>query len=244
MDKQVVLITGSSRGIGKAAAVEFAKRGFRVVIHGNHSVKELMELREYLEKEIGAEVLMQCGDISDSSFVKTMFQTIEKTFGSVDVLVNNAGISQIGLFQDMTEEEWDRMLATNLSSIFYCCKQAVNGMLQKGSGRIINVSSMWGSCGASCEVAYSATKGGVNAFTKALAKELAPSHISVNAIAFGVIDTEMNGHLDEEERRSLEEEIPFGRFANAKEAGSFICHVAEADLYLTGQIIGFDGGFL
>jgi 3-oxoacyl-[acyl-carrier protein] reductase len=103
---------------------------------------------------------------------------------------------------------------------------------------------MWGSCGASCEVAYSATKGGVNAFTKALAKELAPSHISVNAIAFGVIDTEMNGHLDEEERRSLEEEIPFGRFADAKEAGSFICHVEEADLYLTGQIIGFDGGFL
>jgi 3-oxoacyl-[acyl-carrier protein] reductase len=244
MNQQTVLITGSSRGIGKAAAIEFAKRGFRVVIHGNHSVKELVELQEYLTKEFGAEVLMQRGDISDSSFVKTMFQNIEKTFGSVDVLVNNAGISQIGLFQDMTEDEWDRMLATNLSSVFYCCKQAVNGMLQKGSGRIINVSSMWGSCGASCEVAYSATKGGVNAFTKALAKELAPSHISVNAIAFGVIDTEMNGHLDENERLSLEEEIPFGRFANVKEAGSFICHVAEADLYMTGQIIGFDGAFL
>jgi 3-oxoacyl-[acyl-carrier protein] reductase len=244
MNKQTVLVTGSSRGIGKAAAIEFAKRGFRVVIHGNHSVTELQALYDYLTNELRAEVLLQCGDISDSSFVKTMFHNIEETFGCVDVLVNNAGISYIGLFQDMTEEEWDHILATNLSSVFYCCKQAVRGMLKKGSGRIINVSSMWGICGASCEAAYSATKGGINAFTKALAKELAPSHISVNAIAFGVIDTDMNRHLEESERGALAEEIPFGRFADVKEAGSFICHAAEADLYMTGQIIGFDGGFL
>ena len=144
----------------------------------------------------------------------------------------------------MSDQEWNRIIATNLSSVFYCCREAIPYMVSRKSGKILNISSMWGRSGASCEAAYSASKAGVQGLTQALAKELAPSNIQVNAIAFGVIDTQMNHMLDEEERRALEEEIPVGRFATPQEAAEMIWNTLNAPTYMTGQIIGFDGGFL
>ena len=144
----------------------------------------------------------------------------------------------------MTDEEWRTVLDTNLSSAFYCCREAIPHMVSKKQGRIINISSMWGTSGASCEAAYSASKAGLDGLTRALAKELAPSNIQVNAIACGVIDTEMNGRLDREERAALEDEIPAGRFGTAEEAAGLVLMLAEAPSYLTGQVIGMDGGFL
>ena len=173
-----------------------------------------------------------------------MFTCIYEKYDALDVLVNNAGIAHIGLFTDMTNEEWNRLLQTNLSSVFYCCHAAVPNMVSKKSGKIINISSMWGSVGASCEVAYSATKSGVHGLTRALAKELAPSNIQVNAIACGCIDTSMNAQLDTEERSSLEEEIPAGRFGSPQEIADFVMKLADSPSYLTGQIIGMDGGFI
>ena len=173
-----------------------------------------------------------------------LFETISGTFGSIDILINNAGISRIGLLQDMSFGEWNLLISSNLSSVFHCCKLAIPGMVAAQDGRIINISSVWGVCGASCEAAYSASKGGVNALTRALAKELAPSHISVNAIACGAIDTEMNHFLHREELISLLEEIPAGRMGKAEEVADLAYHLAYKEDYLTGQIIGLDGGWI
>ena len=182
--------------------------------------------------------IFQC-DASDYNKVEEMF----KMLPALDVVVNNAGISYYGLLQDMTPADWKKVMDTNLTSMFYTSKLCIPGMLSKGEGRIINISSIWGNDGGSFEVAYSASKGGVNTFTKALAKELAPSNISVNAIAFGVIDTEMNGHLDAEEKQALTDEIPAGRFGTTAEAADMIWQIANAPSYLTGQIITMSGGF-
>ena len=175
---------------------------------------------------------------------KELFERIRKQFGTLDVLVNNAGVSYIGLLQDMSVQDWDKVIHTNLNSVFNCCKLAIPGMLSKKQGKIINISSVWGNVGASCEVAYSATKGAINAFTKALAKELAPSNIQVNAIACGAIDTEMNQWLEEEELISLVEEIPAGRLGRAEEVADLVYHLSYKDSYLTGQVIGLDGGWI
>ena len=165
-------------------------------------------------------------------------------FGGVDVLVNNAGISYIGLLQDMTPADWERMLRTNLTSVFNCCKLAVPYMISQKQGKIVNISSVWGVVGASCETAYSATKGGINALTKALAKELAPSNIQVNAIACGAIDTEMNQWMDEDDLIALVDEIPSGRLGRAEEVADLAYHLGYKESYLTGQIIGLDGGWI
>ena len=183
------------------------------------------------------------GDAGDFESCSRLFGAIRERFGSLDVLVNNAGISYIGLFQDMTPDEWNHILNTNLT-FFNCCRLAVPMMVSRKSGRILNISSVWGVCGASCEVAYSATKGGINAMTRALAKELAPSSIQVNAIACGAIDTEMNQFLDEEERNALLEEIPAGRMGRAEEVGKLAYQLGSEDSYLTGQIIQLDGGWI
>ena len=158
-------------------------------------------------------------------------------------MVNNAGVSHIGLLSDLSLDEWNLLIQTNLTSVFCCCKHAVPNMVRNQYGRIINISSVWGIAGASCEVAYSASKGGVNAFTKALAKELAPSNISVNAIACGVVDTRMNQHFSTEEQQKLAEEIPAGRFGTPKETAQLAAFLASAPAYLTGQIISLDGGW-
>ena len=184
------------------------------------------------------------GDMGVAENCAELFKKIRKQFGGLDVLVNNAGISYIGLLQDMKPEDWELILRTNLTSVFNCCKLAIPMMLEKKQGKIINISSVWGVCGASCEAAYSATKGGVNALTKALAKELAPSNIQVNAIACGAIDTEMNHFLDDEELIGLIEEIPAGRLGRAEEVADLAYHLGYKENYLTGQVIGLDGGWV
>ena len=189
-------------------------------------------------------MLTFCGDMGDPAFVFSMGKEVLASFSKIDVIVNNAGISHIGLLCDMTAEEWNRILSVNLSSCFYTAKAFVPAMISAKSGRIVNISSMWGTAGASCEAAYSASKGGVNSLTRALAKELAPSGISVNAIACGAVDTDMNAFLSSEERTALEEEIPAGRFATPEEVADTVLTLLKSPTYLTGQIVGLDGGYL
>ncbi|WP_099466777.1 elongation factor P 5-aminopentanone reductase [Konateibacter massiliensis] len=245
MNTKTVLITGASRGIGASIALKYAKEGFqRIIIAGNKSEKELYELKDLLEEEYHCVCHAFIGDLGEASQADRLFEEIQAKHGSVDILVNNAGISYVGLLADMNTEEWNRVIHTNLSSVFYCSKNAIPQMVHKKEGKIINISSVWGIYGASCEVAYSASKGGVNAFTKALAKELAPSNIQVNAIACGVIDTEMNQFLDGQERASLIEEIPAGKFAKPSEVADLVYDISVGHSYLTGQIIQLDGGWL
>ena len=200
--RKTVCITGASRGIGKAAALKFAAEGYDLALSCVKNESALRETAAEAER-LGSRTMLFVGDIGDPEACSRFFKLIRETFGRLDVLVCNAGISRHGLFQDMQPEEWDEMLRTNLSSVFYLSRLAVPMMLHRGGGKIITVSSVWGAAGASCETAYSAAKGGVNAFTKALAKELAPSNIQVNAVAPGTIDTEMNAFLDPEERAAL-----------------------------------------
>lgn len=244
MNKPTVLVTGASRGIGRAIALAFAKEGYHVYINCSKSVAEIDEVASEILALPGGSCDVCVGDVGDADVVRAIFALIESTSGSLDVLVNNAGIAHIGLLSDMTDEEWNRIVQTNLSSVFYCCRGAVPGMVSKKAGKIINISSMWGTSGASCEVAYSATKSGVHGLTRALAKELAPSNIQVNAIACGCIDTSMNAQLDNAERIALEAEIPAGRFGAPQEVADMVIQLVESPAYLTGQIIGFDGGFL
>lgn len=234
-----VLITGASRGIGKATALKFAEEGYATYLTCSKSITELNDVRNQIDAMGKSPCsIFQC-DASDYNKVEEMF----KMLPALDIVINNAGIAYYGLLQDMTPDQWQNIINTNLSSIFYTSKLCIPGMLAKGEGRIINISSIWGNDGGSYEVAYSASKGGVNTFTKALAKELAPSNIAVNAIAFGAIDTEMNGHLDEEERCALMDEIPAGRFGTTKEAADMVWQIANAPSYLTGQVITMSGGF-
>ena len=242
--KKTVFITGASRGIGKSCALLFAQNGYHVFLICNKSTEQLSEVAGAIRNIPGASCTPVPGDVGDPDSVRAIFQKIYTECEHLDILINNAGIAHIGLLHDMTDKEWIRILNANLSSVFYCCREAIPGMLKVHSGRILNVSSMWGTSGASCEAAYSATKSGVNGLTKALAKELAPSNIQVNAIAFGVIDTEMNGQLDEQERAALADEIPAGRFATPDEAAQMIWDSVHTPGYMTGQIIGFDGGYL
>lgn len=244
MDKKTVLVTGSSRGIGRAIALTFAKNGYHVFLNCNHSVIDLERVRAEIESIPGASCDLAIGDVGNPDAVAEMFKKIHKHCNGLDVLVNNAGISYIGLMSEMSTKDWNRILQTNLSSAFYCSHEAVPKMVSKKGGKIINISSMWGTAGASCEVAYSASKAGLHGFTKALAKELAPSNIQVNALACGAIETTMNEHLSEEERLSLEIEIPAGRFGTPEEVADMVLQIAESPTYLTGQIIGIDGGMI
>ena len=243
MARKTVLVTGASRGIGKAIAVKFAKKGYNVVISCVRREEQLLQTKKEIES-FQVPCLSYLGDMGVAENCAELFKKIRKQFGGLDVLVNNAGISYIGLLQDMKPEDWELILRTNLTSVFNCCKLAIPMMLEKKQGKIINISSVWGVCGASCEAAYSATKGGVNALTKALAKELAPSNIQVNAIACGAIDTEMNHFLDDEELIGLIEEIPAGRLGRAEEVADLAYHLGYKENYLTGQIIGLDGGWV
>lgn len=243
MYKKNVLITGSSRGIGRACALAFSSAGYHVFINCNRSLSSLEQLEGEIHR-LGGTCTCVPGDVSKPDAVTDIFQTIHSTCAGLDILVNNAGIAHFGLLTDLSDEDWRKILDTNLSSAFYCCRAAIPHMVSVKSGRIINVSSMWGTAGASCEAAYSASKAGLHGLTKSLAKELAPSNIQVNAIACGVIDTTMNDRLNEEERLSLMEEIPAGRFAAPEEAARLILQIAESPSYMTGQIIGIDGGYL
>lgn len=238
-----ILITGATSGIGLETARLFASLGYHLAICGGHNIENL----EYTRQELSAsapEVLAYFGDCGNPDFVESMVEDINQHFPRLDAVINNAAISHVGLLTDMSVLEWDTLIRTNLSSLFYICRLVVPGMVREQSGRIINISSMWGESGASCEVAYSASKGGVNSFTKALAKELAPSHIQVNALAFGTIDTRMNDCFTEEEKAALADDIPAGRFGTTKEAALMVQQLLEAPDYLTGQVIRMDGGYL
>lgn len=253
MFQKTVLITGVSRGIGRACALTFARAGYAVA----GCCQSRTDLLDSLSAELsaaGAPHLFLSGDIADPAFVTELFSQTAAKFPRLDVLINNAGVSHIGLLTDMTDEQWSRLLSVNLSSAFYCCRSAVPYLLknreQRGlapkdaCGVILNVSSVWGCSGASCEAAYSASKAGLNALTQALAKELAPSRIAVNALACGVIDTDMNRCFSTEERNALLEEIPADRFAAPEEAAEALLLLSRMPAYLTGQVIRFDGGFL
>lgn len=238
-----VLITGASRGIGKAIALKFARNGFHVFINCCHSVDALKEVKNEIDSLHCGPCDMVIGDVGNADDVEKIFAQIHEKCEGIDILINNAGIAHIGLLSDMTVDEWNRLIQTNLSSAFYCSKAVIPHMVSRKSGKIIQISSIWGSVGASCEVAYSAAKSGLHGFTKALAKELAPSNIQVNAVACGAIDTVMNGQLDEEERAVLEDEIPAGRFGQTEEVADLVFDIANGHEYMTGQIIGLDGGW-
>lgn len=241
---KTAFISGASRGIGKAIAYKLASEGCRLALNCKNSKDELMELCEKIKDTYGVPTLPLIADIGHYPSVCQMFAQIRERFGSIDLLVNNAGISQIGLLSDLSIEEWQTILSTNLSSVFFCSKLAIPTMVQNQSGKILNISSVWGEVGASCEAAYSATKGGVNALTKALAKELAPSNIQVNAIACGCIDTSMNACFSPEERARLEDEIPAGRYGSPAEVAELAWSLLSGNAYLTGQVIRLDGGWI
>ena len=240
---KIAVVTGASRGIGRAIAVKLAAEGAVVIINYNRSKDEAEKVKEQIEASGGQVKLIQCNVASFESCEK-MFEEVMKEFGRIDILVNNAGIAHIGLLSDMSDEEWCNLLDTNLSSVFYCSREAIPKMVSKKSGKIINISSMWGTVGASCEAAYSATKSGIHGLTRALAKELAPSNIQVNAIACGAIETSMNAQLSAEEKSAFEEEIPAGRFGTPQEVADLVWNLVNSPSYLTGQIIGLDGGYI
>lgn len=244
MENKIALITGSSRGIGKAIAYRFASIGYRVILNSNSNENQL--LQTYSEfKQRGFKVDFVKADVSKYSEVSHMIDKIYKKYKNIDILVNNAGISYVGLITDMDEYEWKNIIDTNLNSVFNCCRKVIPQMINLKSGNIINISSIWGMCGASCEVAYSASKGAVNSFTKALAKEVGPSNIRVNAIACGVIDTDMNSWLDETEKNLLKDEISLMHFGNVHDIANLVEFLAsDKSNFITGQIITVDGGMI
>ena len=250
--KRNAIVTGASRGIGRAVAIALAEGGWKhITICADRDAEGLSETeRIILNSSSACRVISLLGDISDEAFVQELVDRACSEAGApVDVLINNAGISIVGLVQDLSYADWHRIVDVNLSSVFLSSvfltsRAVIPGMVREQAGHIINVSSMWGRVGASCEAAYSATKGGVIAFTRALAKELAPSGISVNAVAPGCVDTVMNGHLSPDEKAALAEEIPAGRFASPSEIASVIVGIAQAPAYMTGQVIGIDGGYI
>ena len=240
---KVAVITGSSRGIGAACAVRFAKAGYNVVINCNKSIDSLMNIKKEIISYNVSCLMVKC-NVGNYESAKFLIDAAFNAFGRIDVLVNNAGISYVGMLQDMKPDEWNNIISCNLSSIYNCCHEVIPHMLSIGKGRIVNVSSVWGVYGASCEVAYSATKGGINAFTKALGKELAASGITVNAVALGAIDTDMNKCFTKEDMDALIEEIPANRLGQPDEIADYIFRLAtDSSDYMTGQIIQIDGGW-
>lgn len=233
-----VLITGGSRGIGEACVRAFCEKGNRVAFlyHTNHNRAKA------LADQTGAIAI--CADVADAKSATAATKEAIEKLGGIDVLVNNAGIAQIKLVSDITDEDWRKMIDTNLSGAFYTSREASRVMVSQHFGRIINIGSMWGKTGASCEVHYSASKAGLRGLTMALAKELGPSNITVNCIEPGVIDTEMNAALDESTRQELSDSTPLCRIGRAEEVASVVSFLASEEAsFITGQIIGVDGGF-
>lgn len=236
-----VLLSGASRGIGAACAYLLASKGYSLYLTCKNSYSKLKEVAEKIQKDFPeCEVKTFVCDMGSFADVSSIYKEI----GPVDILINNAGISHDGFFDEMSPETWDYILRTNLTSCFNTCKVFGPDMIHNKCGKILNVSSIWGEHGSATEVAYSASKGGVNAFTRSLAKELAPSNIQVNAVAFGCIDTDMMKVYSEEDREYVKQEIPAGRFGSPEEAARMILQILESPDYLTGQIVTMDGGFV
>lgn len=241
---KTVLITGASRGIGKGAAVLFAQKNYNVVINYNNSEKEAALLEESIKSFGGSAVCIKA-DVSKSDEVKNMVDEVQRKFGGIDVAVNNAGISEQKLFSDITYDDWSRMFDVNVTGMFNVCKSVLPWMINQKRGKIINISSVWGMVGASCEVHYSASKAAVIGFTKALAKELGPSNIQVNCVAPGVIKTQMNAGLDTETIEALKQETPLGVIGDPVDIANTIYFLAsDKSNFITGQVISPNGGFV
>lgn len=232
------VITGGTRGIGLACARKFAENGYNVTV----IYKSSDEAANRLKSEYGISAV-KC-DVSDPNKVKEAFRHIREYSGSTDILVNNAGISYFGLLSDMTDSEWKNLIDTNLSSCFYTCREVIPGMVSAKSGRIINIGSVWGKLGASCEAAYSAAKAGISGLTMALSKELGPSGITVNCVLPGVIETDMNSNLSEDALKELAENTPLMRLGTPDDVAETVLFLAsEKASFITGELIGVGGGF-
>ena len=242
--KRVVLVTGASRGIGRVVAERFAREGFAVAVHYNTGKNEAESLVHELAAQ-GYLALAVQADIRDSGQVQRMVDMVSNTLGDVDILINNAGIAQQKLFTDITDEEWHNMFAVHVDGTFYCTRAVLPVMIRQKQGCIVNISSMWGQVGGSCEVHYSAAKGAIQAMTKALAKEVGPSGVRVNCVAPGVIQTEMNKLLDTETLEALREDTPLEMLGTAEHVADlvyFLC--SEQATFITGQIMGINGGMV
>ena len=241
---RTALITGASRGIGRAAAELLAERGYRLMLNYFRSEGSVQELKQKLTAA-GADAEIFQADVGDPRQAEAMAEACCKRFGRVDVLINHAGIADVGLLTEVTDERWDRLWRVNVGGVFYTCRAVLPGMIREKRGKIINLSSIWGIAGASCEAAYSATKAAVIGLTKALAKEVGPSGIQVNCIAPGAVETDMNAALDEAALRSLREETPLGRLGTPREIAAAIAFLAsEESDFITGQVLSPNGGLV
>lgn len=239
---KTAVITGAAKGIGAAIAVAFAKAGYKVVINYNKSEERAIALCQILNDTYPTEAVCIKADVSTSEGAKKLITEAVTAFGDIDVLVNNAGIAQQKLFTDISDADWNAMLDTNLSSVFYTSRAAVPFMVSKKSGSIVNISSIWGETGGSCEVHYSAAKAGVIGLTKALAKELGPSNITVNCVCPGVIKTDMLNSFTEEDLKALAEETPVMRLGTPKEVADAVFYLATNSGFVTGQVLSVNGG--
>lgn len=239
---KTIIVTGGSRGIGKTLVENFAKDGYNVILNYNKSEENAKRIKAELEQN-GINIEIFKADVSKKEEVKELVKFTLDKFQNIDVLINNAGISQTKLFSDIIEEEWDNIINVNLKSAYYTIQEVLPNMINRKQGLIINISSVWGIVGASCEVAYSVSKAGLDGLTKSLAKELGPSNIRVNSIAPGVIDTDMNNNLNAEEMNELKEEIPLNRIGKTIDIYRCAKWLAE-DEYTTGQIISVNGGWI
>lgn len=239
---KVVVVTGGSRGIGAEIVKKLAGDNYRVILNYNKSENEAKKVKEDLQKNnINIEIFK--ADVSKREEVKELIDFVINKFGKIDVLINNAGISQTKLFTDLTDEDWNNMIQTNLTSVFYCTQEAIRNMISRKEGLIINISSIWGVTGSSCEVHYSVAKAGIDGMTKALAKEVGPSNIRVNSIAPGIIDTDMNKAYTDEEIKDIIEDIPLNKIGKKVDIARCVEWLIE-DEYTTGQVISINGGWL
>ena len=239
---KTVLITGGSRGIGKCIAENLAKDGFNVVLNYNKSEKQAKLIKKELEEQ-GINIEICKADVSKREEVKKLVKFALNKFGNIDILINNAGIAKLQMFNDITDNDWNEMLGTNLNSVFYTTQEVLPNMIHNKNGCIINISSIWGLVGASCEVAYSVSKAGIDGMTKSLAKELGPSNIRVNSVAPGVIDTEMNSNLDNAIKEEIKNETPLNKIGKPIDIYKCVKWLIE-DEFTTGQVISPNGGYV
>ena len=242
---KTAIVTGASRGIGTACAIALAKNGYNIVLNYNNSEERALSLKKIIEDNYAVSVLCVKADVADKAQVDNMVKLASAEFSHIDVLVNNAGVALQKLFTDTTKDDWSYIISTNLTSVYNCCHAVLPFMIRNHSGSIVNISSMWGQVGASCEVAYSASKAGVIGLTKALSKEVAPSNIRVNCVAPGVIMTDMMSSFSDDELGLIKEDIPMCEIGTAKNVADAVAFlVSDRAQYITGQVIGVNGGMV